>query len=159
MEEVRTLGCALVEVTGGEPLLQPAVHPLLTQLCDDGYTVLLETGGGLPIQGVDERVHRIVDVKCPASGEDTGNDYQNLKVLTSLDELKFVLADRRDYEWARTLLREKALDRSCHAVHFSPVDATLDPQELAAWILEDGLPVRFQMQLHKTLWPEADRGV
>lgn len=159
MEQVQKAGCPLVEVTGGEPLLQPAVHPLMTRLCDEGYTVLLETGGGLPIEGVDSRVHRIVDVKCPASGEEAGNHYENLNVLTPLDEVKFVLADRRDYEWAKSILEEKALDRASRAVHFSPVESTLDPRELAAWILEDGLPVRFQMQLHKILWPEAERGV
>jgi 7-carboxy-7-deazaguanine synthase len=158
LAEVATYGCPLVELTGGEPLLQPAALPLLAALCDQGYTVLLETGGGVDISGVDERVHRIVDVKCPGSGEMDGNHWPNLDLLTARDELKFVLADRGDYEWARHLIHERRLTES-NTVHLSPVHGELSPQDLARWVLEDGLPVRVQPQLHKILWGATTRGV
>lgn len=158
LAEVASHGCPLVEVTGGEPLLQPGAVPLLAALCDAGYEVLLETGGGLDIAPVDRRVRRIVDVKCPGSGEAENNRWQNLEHLTSRDELKFVIADRRDYEWARGVVRERGLEAIC-PVHFSPVWSSCAPAELAAWILEDHLPVRLQLQLHKLLWGAETRGV
>lgn len=158
IEQVLSFDCPLAEVTGGEPLLQPGVHPLMTGLCDRGLTVLLETGGGLDISGVDPRVRRIVDLKCPASGEAANNHWPNIDELRSTDEVKLVLADRRDYEWARGAIRKHRIDRRC-AVHLSPVWDCLEPAELAAWVLEDRLPARISLQLHKTLWGGDARGV
>lgn len=158
LTEVEALGCPMVEITGGEPLLQPGTLPLMTELCDRGYRVLLETGGGLDVSGVDARVHRILDVKCPGSGEAGANHWPNLAILTGRDEVKFVLAHREDYEWAREVVREHRLVERC-AVHFSPVHGSVEARELAGWILEDGLGVRLQMQLHKVLWGPETRGV
>jgi 7-carboxy-7-deazaguanine synthase len=158
LEEVRSHDCPLVEVTGGEPLLQPGAVPLLERLCDGGYRVLLETGGGLPIEPVDSRVHRIVDVKCPGSGEAERNHWPNLDRLRPTDQLKFVVADRTDYEWARDLVRSRGLDRVC-AVLFSPVHGELELEPLASWVLQDRLPVRIQAQLHKWIWGAEIRGV
>ncbi len=156
--EVASHGCPLVEVTGGEPLLQPATVPFLARLCDQGYEVLLETGGGLDISPVDPRVRRIVDIKCPGSGESENNLWSNLDALRPSDELKLVLAGESDYLWARDLVREKKLAEIC-PVHFSPVHGEIDLAELAAWILRDRLPVRLQLQLHKMIWDPQTRGV
>jgi 7-carboxy-7-deazaguanine synthase len=156
--EVLAFDCPLAEVTGGEPLLQPGVHPLMSGLCDRGLTVLLETGGGLDISGVDSRVRRIVDLKCPASGEAANNHWPNLDELRSTDEVKFVLADRGDYEWARRAIREYRIDRRC-TIHLSPVWDALEPAQLASWVLEDRLPARVSVQLHKALWGAETRGV
>ncbi len=156
--EVESFGCSLVEVTGGEPLLQPAALPLLASLAERGYEVLLETGGGLDIAAVDPRVRRVLDVKCPGSGEAEGNRWENLDLLTPRDEVKFVIADEHDYRWAREVVRERGLAAVC-PVHFSPVWGTCEPAQLAAWILRDRLPVRLQLQLHKLLWPDQSRGV
>lgn len=158
---VRELGGPLVEVTGGEPLLQPSVQPLMTALCDAGFEVLLETGGGLDIGGVDPRVGRIVDVKCPASGEATSNRWQNLALLRPGDELKFVLADEPDYLWAKGVLAEHRLAERGLPIHFAPVVGArgLDPAALAGWILRDRLPVRLNLQLHKIVWGSDARGV
>ena len=158
LERVRAYPCRLVEVTGGEPLLQPAVLPLMERLVAEGYEVLLETGGSLSIAQVPEKVQRIVDVKCPGSGESERNDWDNLKHLVAGDELKFVLADREDYLWAREQITRRGLDRLA-TVLFSAVHETLDPAEMARWVLDDGLAVRVQVQLHKVLWPSATRGV
>lgn len=158
LEEVRAFGCSLVEITGGEPLLQPDVNVLMARLLAEGFEVLLETGGSLPIDVVPAGVRRIVDVKCPGSGESARNRWENLDDLRAGDELKFVVLDRNDYEWARGAVRERALDRKA-PVLFSPVHGVLDPAALSAWVLEDGLPVRVQIQLHKTLWPDRHRGV
>jgi 7-carboxy-7-deazaguanine synthase len=155
---VAAFGCPLVEVTGGEPLLQPAVHPLMTALCDAGYEVLLETGGGLDIAGVDRRVRRIVDVKCPGSGEAQHNRWENLDDLRATDEVKFVVAHRRDYEWAKEVIAERRLSGRC-PIHLSPVWDALPPADLAAWILADRLPVRLTLQQHKILWGAEARGV
>jgi 7-carboxy-7-deazaguanine synthase len=141
-------------VTGGEPLAQKACLPLLTALCDAGYDVSLETSGALDIGGVDARVSRIVDLKAPGSGEGERNLWSNLELLTPRDELKLVLADRTDYEWARTQIAERRLAERC-PVLVSPVQGSLDPAELAGWLLADGLPARFQLQLHKILWSDA----
>lgn len=157
LTRVATIGCPLVELTGGEPLLQPAAPPLLAALCDAGYQVLLETSGAVDISPVDPRVRRIVDVKCPGSGEAESNHWPNLEALRATDELKLVLADEDDYEWARDLVLERRLHERC-AVWFSPVAGALDPALLAGWILRDHLPVRLQLQLHKLLWGDA-RGV
>ncbi|MEO8275796.1 MAG: radical SAM protein [Thermoanaerobaculia bacterium] len=158
LETVRAFGCPLVEVTGGEPLLQKSVHPLMTALCDAGYEVLLETGGGLDIAPVDARVRRIVDVKCPASGEAENNRWENLDDLRATDELKFVVAGAEDYAWAKDVIADRALGGRC-PIHFSPVWETMPPADLAAWILADRLPVRLTLQQHKILWGATTRGV
>ena len=141
-------------VTGGEPLAQRDCLPLLTALCDAGYDVSLETSGALDISGVDPRVARVVDLKPPGSGEADKNRLANLALLTPRDELKLVLASRADYEWARAMVAEHRLAALC-PVLFAPVQGELVPRDLAEWILEDGLPVRFQLQLHKLLWDDA----
>lgn len=158
IEEVLAHGCPLAEVTGGEPLLQPGAHTLMSGLCDRGLEVLLETGGGLDISGVDPRVRRIVDLKCPASGEAQNNHWPNLGHLRATDEVKLVIQDRGDYEWAREAIRKHRIDRLC-TVHLSPVWDALEPAELAGWVLEDRLPARVTLQLHKTLWGAGARGV
>ena len=150
--------CPLVEITGGEPLLQPDARPLMRILRDRGYTVLLETGGSLPIREVPEGVIRILDIKCPGSGEAERNLWENLEVLGPRDEIKFVIANRDDYTWASRIVRERALgDRL--TVLFAPVQDGLAPRDLARWILDDRLPVRLQVQIHKLLWPGVLRGV
>jgi 7-carboxy-7-deazaguanine synthase len=158
LARVAGLGTPLVEVTGGEPLLQPAVLPLMSRLADAGHEVLLETGGGLDIAAVDPRVRRIVDVKCPGSGEEAHNRWENLALLRASDEVKFVLAGEDDYRWAVDIVARHALAGRC-PVNFSPVFGRLDPTELAGWILRDRLPVRLNLQLHKILWDPAARGV
>ncbi|MGH7336748.1 MAG: radical SAM protein, partial [Myxococcota bacterium] len=158
VERVRSFGCPLVEVTGGEPLLQPDVHPLMTRLCDLGLEVLLETGGGLDIAGVDPRVRRIVDVKCPASGESQNNRWRNLDDLRSSDELKFVVAGKDDYDWAKRVITERGLAGRC-PIHLSPVHGAVDLEALAGWILADRLPVRLTLQLHKQIWGADAKGV
>lgn len=154
---VRSLNCPRVELTGGEPLLQEDASVLLRAFCDAGYETLLETNGTLDISAVDPRVRRIVDVKCPSSGCSTANLWKNLSRLTEHDEVKFVLADRADYDYARNVLREYSLLGLC-AVFFSPVRGMLSPAVLAEWILADRLDVRLGLQLHKILWPDEDRG-
>ena len=138
-------------VTGGEPLAQKECLPLLTALCDAGYEVSLETSGALDIAAVDPRVARIMDLKAPDSGESTRNRWENLAALTPQDEIKIVIASRRDYEWAVRMLREHQLAARC-PVLLSPAQGLIEPQSLAEWILADGLEVRFQLQLHKLLW-------
>lgn len=150
--------CGLVEVTGGEPLLQPGAIDLMRELLAAGYEVLLETGGSLPIDPVPEGVKRIVDVKCPASGEVAKNRWENLEALRAGDELKFVIAGREDYVFARDLVRERGLTARV-PVLFSAVREAIDPGALADWVLQDRLPVRVQIQLHKVLWPGVVRGV
>lgn len=156
--QVRSYGCPTVELTGGEPLLQPAAYPLLTRLADEFPTVLLETSGALPLDSVDPRVSRIMDIKCPGSGQADRNHWPNLDRLTPRDEVKFVLADRRDYDWAREVVTRYDLPRRC-PVLFSPVFGRLPPVELAGWILADRLDVRLGLQLHKLIWPPETRGV
>lgn len=148
----------LVAVTGGEPLAQRATLALLTALCDAGRTVLLETSGALDITRVDPRVCRIVDVKCPGSGMQDRNRWQNLEILRPHDEVKFVLASRLDYEYARDVVRRHDLAARC-PVLFGPVSGAVDPRDLAAWILEDALAVRLQLQIHKIVWEPGRRGV
>ena len=145
-----------VTVTGGEPLAQPACLALLKRLCDAGYQVSLETSGALDVSGVDSRVMKVLDVKTPGSGEVSRNRYQNLDWLSPRDQVKFVICDRADYEWARRVLDERRLASRCEVL-FSPSYAQQDAAELAGWILEDRLPVRFQIQLHKVLWGD-ERG-
>lgn len=151
LDRVAAVGVPTVCVTGGEPLAQKGCLPLLAALCDAGYSVSLETSGALDIAAVDTRVSRIVDLKPPGSGEAARNRWENLPHLTPRDELKFVLADRADYDWACAQLREHALATRC-PVLFSPVYGELAPAQLAEWILADRLPVRMQLQLHKLLW-------
>jgi len=151
LEEVRGYGVPHVCVTGGEPLAQRDCLALLRALCDAAYEVSLETSGALDISGVDARVARIVDLKAPGSGESGKNRWQNVELLTPHDELKFVLKDRADYEWARQVIRDRRLETVCPLL-VSPVQGEVDPQELAEWVLADRLPVRFQLQLHKLLW-------
>jgi 7-carboxy-7-deazaguanine synthase len=158
LAKVQHYGCRLVEVTGGEPLVQPESFPLLTRLCDAGYTVLLETSGAIDIAPVDSRAQVILDVKCPGSGMTDRMHWPNLSRLTVKDEAKFVLAHRADYDWAREVLARYDLASHC-SVLFSPVFGSLDVRELAEWILADKLPVRFQLQLHKYIWAPDMRGV
>ncbi len=156
---VREAGLPLVELTGGEPLLQPAAIPLMQRLLDAGYTVLLETGGHRSIDQVPEGVHRIVDVKCPDSGEASKMHWPNLDQLRATDEVKFVIASRRDYEYAKDVVARYDLSRCCRAVQFSPAFNELPPADLAAWILADRLPVRLQLQQHKYIWHPLARRV
>ena len=157
--DVEARGCPVVEVTGGEPLLQPDVYPLMQRLLDAGKTVLIETGGHRSIAQVPPGVIRIVDVKCPGSGESEKNDWSNLAHLTATDEVKFVIADRADYDFARDVLRREQLDGKVAAVLFSPVHGELDPKQLAEWVIADRLPVRVQLQVHKYIWSPETRGV
>ncbi|ROH87056.1 7-carboxy-7-deazaguanine synthase QueE [Pseudomethylobacillus aquaticus] len=154
MAEVASHGTRFVTVTGGEPLAQKPCLTLLTQLCDAGYSVSLETGGAVSTQDVDPRVSVILDVKTPGSGELDNNVWDNLTRLKPQDEVKFVLCDRNDYDWARQLVTERALDKTC-TVLFSPVYGQVNPTQLAEWVLADRLPVRMQLQLHKILWGET----
>jgi len=149
----------LVELTGGEPLLQPGALPLMRELADAGRTVLLETSGERDISAVDPRVHRIVDLKAPGSGEDARNLWSNVEHLTKRDEVKVVLRDRADYEWAREKILTHRLHERAREVLLSCVHGSLAPKELVAWILEDNLPVRFQLQLHKVVWGADTQGV
>jgi len=153
------LGTQLVLVTGGEPLLQPAALPLLRDLCDAGRSVLLETSGERDISQVDPRVHRIVDMKAPGSGECAQNRLANLELLGERDQLKLVLADRADYEWARALIVRTNVAARAAEVLLSPVHGELDPKDLVAWSLSDALPVRIQLQLHKYIWGRDAQGV
>ncbi|MDH3626564.1 MAG: 7-carboxy-7-deazaguanine synthase QueE [Acidobacteriota bacterium] len=150
--------CDLVELTGGEPLLQAAAIPLMEALLQRGHEVLLETGGSLSVDEVPTAVGRIIDVKCPGSGESDRNHWENLAALRAGDELKFVINDRADYEWARQVVRERDLGKRC-PILFSGVHESLSATRLADWVLEDRLPVRVQLQLHKLLWPGVERGV
>jgi 7-carboxy-7-deazaguanine synthase len=157
--EVDRHGCSLVEITGGEPLLQEDVYSLMDRLLAGGRTVLLETGGHRPITRVPEAVHKIVDVKCPGSGEADKNDWDNLTRLGPADEVKFVVRDRADYEFARDVIARHDLPARAAAVLVSPVHGVLDPKTLSEWILADRLPARLQLQLHKYIWDPATRGV
>jgi len=143
-----------VTVTGGEPLAQPACLPLLEALCDAGYEVSLETSGAMPVAGVDQRVVKVLDLKTPASGEMQRNDYDNVPLLTANDQVKFVICDREDYDWARFKLDEYRLSGRVSDVLFSPSHGQLAARELAEWVLQDNLPVRLQLQLHKLLWDD-----
>lgn len=159
LHQVGEYGTPLVEVTGGEPLLQEEVYPLMERLLDSGRTVLLETGGQIDVSRVPGAVIKVMDVKCPASGESDKVAWANIERLGSRDEVKFVIQDRGDYEFARDTIQRHALDRRCAAVLLSPVHGVLDPKHLSEWILEDRLPVRLQLQLHKHIWGANVRGV
>lgn len=151
VDEVAGMGARHVCVTGGEPLAQKNCLPLMTRLCDAGHRVSLETSGAIDISKVDPRVVRVLDIKTPASGEVSRNLWSNLEHLQPHDEIKFVICDRTDYDWAKTCVAERQLDQRC-AVLFSPSQSQLEAAQLAEWILADRLPVRFQLQLHKVLW-------
>ena len=159
VSQVATFNCQLVEITGGEPLLQKNVLPLMTMLCDAGYTVLLETSGAHDISAVDARVHRIMDLKTPGSGEVDKNLWSNIDHLTPRDEIKFVIGSREDYEWSREKVTRFNLADRCHAVLFSPIFGRIDPRQIVEWILADRLDVRFQLQMHKFIWSPTQRSV
>jgi 7-carboxy-7-deazaguanine synthase len=159
LARVDAFGCPMVEITGGEPLLQPDVHPLMQRLLASGKTVLLETGGHRSIADVPEGVIRVMDIKCPGSGESARNDWANLDRLTARDQVKFVIADRADYEYARDLVARERLADRCGTVLFSPVHGELPLRALAEWVLADRLPVRLQLQMHKYIWDPQTRGV
>ncbi len=170
VEEVTSIGCPLVEVTGGEPLIQPAVHPMMTRLCDLGHTVLVETAGAHDISVCDERVIRILDIKTPGSGESERVHWGNIEHLRKRDEVKFVLVDRADYDWMKQVVQQYDLSDRVDTVLVSPAFQQesgrdiagcegLDPAELVSWILEDRLPVRMQLQMHKFIWDPKTRGV
>jgi 7-carboxy-7-deazaguanine synthase len=158
MSRVRSYGCRLVEVTGGEPLHQQEALRLIEVLCEEGYTVLVETSGAIDISPVDQRARVILDVKCPGSGMMDRMDWDNLGRVTAKDEVKFVIKDRADYDWAVSILKQYDLEHRC-MVLFGPVFGDLDLRQLAEWILADKLRVRFQMQLHKYIWDPQMRGV
>ena len=157
--EVDRHNCSLVEITGGEPLLQEDIYPLMDRLLAHGRTVMLETGGHRPIARVPAEVHKIVDVKCPGSGEADKNDWDNLSRLGPHDEVKFVVKDRADYEFARDVIARCDLPTRAAEVLVSPVHGVLDPKTLSEWMLADHLPARLQLQIHKYIWPPETRGV
>lgn len=159
LAEILALDCPLVEVTGGEPLLQKNVHPLMVALCDAGKTVLIETSGAHDISPIDPRVHRIMDLKCPDSGESARNLLSNINHLTAQDEVKFVISSRLDYEWTRQQISLHDLSNRCGAVLLSPVFGRIEPRLIVEWMLEDRLPARFQVQMHKVIWEPRARGV
>jgi 7-carboxy-7-deazaguanine synthase len=159
VDDVVAFSCPLVEITGGEPLLQEDVYPLMGALVERGLTVLLETGGHIGLERVPDGVVKIVDVKCPASGESARNHWPNLNRVGPNDEVKFVIQDRADYEFARDVVERHRLADRCGVVLFSPVHGVLAPPDLAAWILADKLQVRLQLQVHKYIWGAHARGV
>ncbi|MDP7148645.1 MAG: radical SAM protein [Nitrospinaceae bacterium] len=158
LEEIKSHGIDLVEITGGEPLMQKEVFPLMDTLLKNNFRVMLETGGSLSIKDVPAEVIKIIDLKCPGSGEKEKNHWDNLNHLASTDEIKFVITDRADYEWSRSTLEKYELDKKSHIL-FSPVFDKLPLKDLAEWILEDNLPVRLQTQLHKHIWDKNAQGV
>ena len=159
VDAVAAFQCPLVKITGGEPLLQKNVLPLMAMLADASHTVLVETSGAHDISAVDPRVHRIMDLKTPGSGESARNRFSNIEHLTQRDEVKFVIGSREDYEWSREEVRRHALAKRCRTVLFSPIFGRIDPREIVEWILADKLPVRFQLQMHKFIWTPTQRGV
>jgi 7-carboxy-7-deazaguanine synthase len=164
MQKVRDAGCNLVEITGGEPLIHRNAFVLTTRLLDEGYTVLIETSGAVDVGPLDARAHKIMDLKCPGSGEVERNLWSNLEHLTDRDEVKFVIKDRPDYEWARDVvlnrgLAERKQNGTLREILFSPVWDSVDFKEMAEWIISDHLPVRYQIQLHKVIWGANVPGV
>lgn len=159
LETVTKFGCRCVCITGGEPLLQPQVRVLMQRLCNLGYTVSLETSGSLSTEGIDPRVKVILDVKCPGSGMEKHNLWDNIARLQQRDEVKFVVADQTDYTYAKAVIREHALPDRVSEILLSPVHGMLDSKELVGWILEDQLPVRLNLQIHKYIWSPTTQGV
>ncbi len=158
LEETEKFNCNLVEVTGGEPLVQKECVVLLEKLCNKGYEVMLETSGSLSIKDVDKRVKNIIDFKCPSSKMEKKNLFENIDYLKPIDEVKFVIGNREDYEWSKKILLDNNLDKKCEVL-FSTVFEKLENRTLVEWILEDNLAVRFQTQLHKHIWEPEKRGV
>ena len=158
VSEVKKFGCGLVEVTGGEPLFQEECYPLMERLCNEGFTVMVETGGSLQIKTIDPRVKIIMDLKCPSSGMLKKNMYENLNYIKPSDEVKFVIGTREDYEWSRDIVQKYKLDKKSEVL-FSVVFGKLEPVRLVEWILEDKLNVRFQLQMHKFIWEPNAKGV
>lgn len=159
MQAIKGYPTRLALVTGGEPMLQESVHSLFKTLLDRQYTVLLETGGQVSLETIDPRVHKIMDIKCPSSGMEDRNLYANVEFLSRNDEVKFVVADKVDFEWGCDVIRRYDLASRASAVLFSPVFGKVAHRDLADWVLECGLPVRMQLQLHKIVWPDVERGV
>ena len=158
IEKVASYNCNLVEITGGEPLLQSEVYPLMTKLCDSGYNVLLETSGSISIKNVDKRVTNILDFKTPSSKMEKKNDFNNVEFLKSNDEIKFVIGSREDYDWAKDVVSKYRLDKK-HVVLFSSVFGKIEHEKLVSWILEDRLNIRYQLQMHKYIWDPEKTGV
>jgi len=158
IDDVKKYNCKLVEITGGEPLVQKDVHILMTNLCDLGYNVMIETGGSLPIEQIDNRVKKIMDLKTPYSKMEHKNRYENINYLKSSDEVKFVIGNREDYEWSKNIIEKYKLNNR-FTILMSPVFSEMENIELAEWILQDKLNVRFQVQLHKYIWHPETRGV
>jgi len=158
VEQVKKYNCKLVEITGGEPLFQDECIELMKRLCDDGFEVMLETGGSLPVQNVDKRVMIILDLKCPSSNMMKKNLYENLDYVKPTDEIKFVIGTLEDYEWAKEIIRKYNLIKKC-SILFSVVFSILEPVKLVEWILKDNLQVRFQLQSHKFIWEPSKKGV
>lgn len=159
LDTVRTYRCDLVEITGGEPLLQEGVYPLMDAMLARGMTVMLETSGASDVSRVDPRVIKVMDLKCPQSGESSRNLWSNLKHLTRIDEVKFVIAGREDYEWTRGVIAEHTLAARVGAILLSPAFGLIEPRLITEWMLEDRLPARMQLQMHKHIWPPDTRGV
>ncbi len=158
VEKVKSFGCNLVEVTGGEPLFQSNIHVLLKQLCDVGFEVLLETGGSLSVAEVDTRVKCVIDFKCPSSNMVKKNLWENVNHLKPIDEVKFVIGDRVDYDWAKQHIEQYGIDKRC-SILMSPVFGKIESVQIAEWILADKLKIRFQLQMHKFIWHPETRGV
>ena len=158
LKDVKKFKIKLVEITGGEPLIQEGVYPLMEALLENGYKVMLETGGSLSLRKVPRDVIKILDLKCPGSEEHKKNNLDNLKLLAPHDEVKFVILDRRDYEWSRDLIKKHKINETA-PILFSPVYGKLELKEMVKWILEDRLPVRLQTQLHKVIWSKETKGV
>ena len=159
IDQVKAAGVRHICITGGEPLLQKNVYPLMSTLCDLGYVVSIETGGGMSTEHLDSRVHTILDVKCPGSEMDHKNQWENFDRLKSHDEIKFVISHREDYLWAKNICAKYDLFSKVHSVLFSPVHDELPAEELIGWFLEDRLPVRLNLQVHKFIWPKTMKGV
>jgi len=158
INEVKKYNCKLVEITGGEPLVQKESLELMKRLCDEGFEVMLETGGSLPIKDIDERVMIIMDLKCPSSKMMKKNLYENIEHIKKTDEIKFVIGDREDYEWSKEMVQKYSLIEKC-SVLFSVVFGKLEPVQLVNWILQDRLNVRYQLQMHKIIWTPETKGV
>ena len=158
IDQVKKYNCKLVEITGGEPLFQDECSLLMKQLCDEGFEVMLETGGSLPIQSVDKCVMIILDLKCPSSKMMEKNLYENLDFIKQTDEIKFVIGTLEDYEWAKEIIGKYNLTKKC-SILFSVIFGLLEPAKLVEWILKDNLNVRFQLQVHKFIWEPSKKGV
>jgi 7-carboxy-7-deazaguanine synthase len=159
IHEAAKFDCKLVEITGGEPLVQDEVHSLMSKLCDAGFDVMIETGGSLPIENIDRRVKIIMDIKTPYSKMEKKNRYENIEYLKATDEVKFVIGSREDYHWSKAILEKYGLTKKVNQVLFSPVFEQVENIHLAEWILQDKLNVRFQLQMHKYIWHPETRGV